>query len=131
MVLANYGHPISESELRSLLKTRPGGTSPARLILRLPELGFQASVQTGSEPFLVQQVRAGRPCIIYVWTPHLPHWDDEALHALVVSHISENSVQVHDPILPTGPTLISRAALMHAWAATGYVIIVIQPIGTV
>lgn len=42
MVLAFYGCERTEAELRALLKTRPGGTSPRSGDGRLPELGFDA-----------------------------------------------------------------------------------------
>jgi len=69
MVLAFLGAEYTEAELRALLKTRPGGTSPVNLMLRLPALGFTADVQTGSQPELRQYVEAGHPCIVHVWTP--------------------------------------------------------------
>ena len=37
MVLAFYGEHYSEGELRRLLKTRVTGTSPASVMLNLPE----------------------------------------------------------------------------------------------
>jgi len=83
MVLAFFGAEHAEAELRALLKTRPGGTSPVNLMLRLPALGFTADVQTGSLSDLRQQVSKRYPCIVHVWTPPLPHWDAEAIHALV------------------------------------------------
>lgn len=127
MVLAFFGAEHTEAELRALLKTRPGGTSPVNLMLRLPALGFTADVQTGSQAYLRQQVEAGYPCIVHVWTPPLPHWDTEAIHALVVAEISEGSVYVHDPALSTGPTAVPLSAFMHAWAAVDYLVIVIRP----
>ena len=61
MVLAFFGAGHTEAELRALLKTRCGGTSPVNLMLRLPALGFTADVQTGSQPCLRQQVEKGIP----------------------------------------------------------------------
>ncbi|MEE9616459.1 MAG: cysteine peptidase family C39 domain-containing protein [Anaerolineae bacterium] len=127
MVLAFFGAGHTEAELRALLKTRCGGTSPVNLMLRLPALGFTADVQTGSQPCLRQQVEKGYPCIVHVWTLPLPHWSIEAIHALVVVEMSEESVYVHDPALPIGPTAIPLSAFLRAWAATDYLMIVVRP----
>ncbi|MFQ6101486.1 MAG: cysteine peptidase family C39 domain-containing protein [Anaerolineae bacterium] len=127
MVLAFFGAEHTEAELRALLKTRPGGTSPVNLMLRLPVLGFTADVQTGSQAYLRKQVQAGCPCIVHVWTPHLPHWDTEAIHALVVTDISAGSLSAHDPALSTGPTTIPLSAFLSAWAAVDYLMVVIRP----
>ncbi|MGQ9627782.1 MAG: cysteine peptidase family C39 domain-containing protein, partial [Anaerolineae bacterium] len=109
------------------LQTRPGGTSPLNVALRLPELGFEAEILTGSYDYLREQIALGRPCIVHVWTSPLPHWGHEAIHALVISDVDEENVCIHDPILPEGPTKVSRAAFMQAWAATDYLTIVIRP----
>ena len=127
MVLAFFSAERTEAELRALFKTRPGGTSPVNLVLRLPALGFTADVQTGSQSYLRQQVEAGYPCIVHVWTSPLPHWDAEAIHALAVTEIGEEHVYVHDPALPTGPTGIPLSAFLRAWAAVDYLMIVIRP----
>jgi len=127
MVLAFFGAEHAEAELRAVLKTRHGGTSPVNLMLRLPALGFTADVQTGSQSSLRQQVEAGYPCIVHVWTSPLPHWDAEAIHALVVVEISKESVHVHDPALPVGPTVIPLSAFLRAWAAVDYLMIAVLP----
>ncbi len=92
MVLAFYGHKCAEAELRILLKTRPGGTSPLQVMWRLPELRFEAHVQTGSQPILRETLAAGRPCIVHVWTQPLTHWQEEVIHALVVTDITEEGI---------------------------------------
>jgi ABC-type bacteriocin/lantibiotic exporter with double-glycine peptidase domain len=127
MVLAFFGAEHAEAELRALLKTRPGGTSPVNLTLHLPVLGFTADVQIGSRSYLCDQVEAGYPCIVHVWTPPLPHWDAEAIHALVVAEMSEESVHVHDPAFPAGPIPVLLSAFLRAWAAVDYLMMVIRP----
>lgn len=127
MVLAFYDCERTEVELRALLKTRPGGTNPVQVMWRLPELGFEAYVQTGSQSILHEHLAAGRPCIVHVWTQPLPHWEEEAIHAMVVVELTEEGILVHDPALPTGPTVIPLDAFLHAWAATDYLTIAIRP----
>ena len=127
MALAFYGNLQSEKELRVLLKTRAGGTSPANVLLRLPQLGFNAEILEASASYLQNQIQVGCPCIVYVGTPLLPYWKDEAIHSIVVSAINSQTVWAHDPILTSGPTEIERADFMRAWAATGYVTLRITP----
>lgn len=94
---------------------------------QLPTLGFDAYVQSGSKSFLREYLAAGQPCIVHVWTSPLPHWEEEAVHALVVVNLGEENVLVHDPLLATGPTAVPLDAFIRAWAATDYLTIVIQP----
>ncbi len=129
MVLAFYGCERTEADLRALLKTRPGGTSPVQIIWRLPELGFGAYVQTGSQAIVHEHLTAGWPCIVHVWTQPLPYWEEEVIHALVVVELTKEGALVHDPALPTGPTSIPLEAFLHAWAATDYLTIAIRPVG--
>lgn len=73
MVLAFYGSAYSETELCALLKTRPGGTSPVNVMLSLPELGFDAFVQTGSQSVLRDNLVTGQPSIVHIWTRPLSY----------------------------------------------------------
>lgn len=127
MVLAYYGDQRPEPELRRLLKTRFTGTSPANVMLRLPDIGYGAVVVEASRSLLRRRIAAGEPCIAHVWTSPLPHWDEGAVHAVVVVDISEESVWINDPILNSGPTAIPQDAFLKAWAATGHTLIWISP----
>lgn len=51
MVLAYYDDQRLESELRRLMKTRVTGTSPANVMLRLPDIGYEAVVVEASRSF--------------------------------------------------------------------------------
>lgn len=127
MVLAFYQREVAEGELRGLFKTRPGGTSPANLLLRLPALGFNVEFPDASLSYVREQIRARHPCIVHVWTPPLPHWTAEAIHALVVVDVAEQAVLAHDPVLNAGPTSIALEHFIPAWASAGYVMVVITP----
>lgn len=127
MVLAYYGRSYTEGDPRRLLKTRAGGTSPANVLLHLPSPGFNAAFPDATLSYLREQTQAGHPCIVHVWTPPLPHWQDEAIHAVVVTGAAEDSVLVNDPVQVSGPTTIPLDAFMRAWAATGHTAIVITP----
>lgn len=127
MVLAYYGDLRQEPELRRLMKTRVTGTSPANVMLRLPDIGFGAVVVEASRSLLRMRIAAGEPCIAHVWTSPLPHWDEGVVHAVVVTDISEEAVWINDPILDSGPTAIPQDAFFKAWAATGHTLIWISP----
>ncbi len=89
MVLAFYGCEQTESKLRALLKTRPGGTSPANVLLRLPAIGFIAELPDASVEYLLREGKKGHPCIVHVWTPPLSHWRIECIHAIVVTDVTD------------------------------------------
>jgi ABC-type bacteriocin/lantibiotic exporter with double-glycine peptidase domain len=127
MVLAFYGADHPEDELRRLLGTRVTGTSPAKVMLRLPDLGFDALVLDGSLSFLRDAVSSGEPCIVHVWTASLPHWQTGVIHAIVVTDIDEQTVWVNDPILDDGPTPVPTNAFLEAWAGTDHTLIRILP----
>lgn len=128
MVLAFHGSDHSEAKLRALFKTRPGGTSPVNVMLGLSSLGFDAFVQTGSRAVLRENLESRQPVIVHVWTRPLPYWDKEAIHAQVVTHMTGDSVLVHDPALQTGPTEILLDTFLQSWAATDYLTVVIRPL---
>lgn len=127
MVLAFYGSDHSESELRGLLKTRQGGTSPANVLMRLPALGFNVELPDASLVYLHEQTHATRPCIVHVWTGALPYWKYESIHCLVMTEVTEANVLCHDPDLDSGPISILIEDFMRAWAAVGYFTLVITP----
>lgn len=128
MVLAFYGEQRPESELRRLLKTRVTGTSPANVMMRLPDIGYEAYVFEASRSLLRRRIEAGEPCIAHVWTAALPHWNESVVHAVVVTHVDDDTVWINDPILDSGPTPIAQSAFWTAWAATDHTLIVINDV---
>lgn len=128
MVLAFYGARHSEAALRQLLRTRGMGTSPARVMIELPRLGFQASVLDGSLDLLTEHLKTGQPCIVHVWTEHLGYWHDAVVHALVVTALADTGVIVNDPILDHGQHIIPLDEFMRAWRAVDRLLLLIQPI---
>ncbi|MBI3913049.1 MAG: C39 family peptidase [Chloroflexi bacterium] len=132
MVLAFYGKPISEAELRRILKTRPGiGTHPIHL-RNLESLGVAATWPYPSTSAELQQlVDAGHPIIAFVWTGSLRDYTEtegiDYLHTVVVVGFSDPSVLVHDPRLTTGPIEIPRTVFADAWKYADHLIAVISP----
>ncbi len=126
MVLAFYGLQVSESQLRALFKTRPGGTSAANVLLRLPELGYTASVYTASFFEMARLVGEGMPCIVQVWTEHLSYWREIWMHDLVVVGVEGDTVFVNDPAFPGAPKTVAKSEFERAWAAADRLLIRIE-----
>jgi ABC-type bacteriocin/lantibiotic exporter with double-glycine peptidase domain len=116
MVLAFYRAEYSEDELRRLLGTRVTGTSPARVMLGPPNLGFDAFVFDASQSVLRDAVVSGEPCIVHVWTSPLPHWQTGVIHAVVVTDIDEQTVWINDPVPDSGSIAVPLEAFLEAWA---------------
>lgn len=128
MVLAYYNDIRTEQEIRVLLKTRPGGTSPAQVMMRLPDWGYDAFVQSSSQPILREYLAAGLPVIVHVLTSPLANWNYEVIHAFVITDLNEQFVSVNDPASSSAPTIIPLEAFLRAWSATDYLTIVIRPL---
>lgn len=127
MVLAFWGYETSEKNLRILLKTRPAGTSPVKLLLQLPSLGFNATIHTASQSILRQYLEAGFPCIIHVDTEFLPYWSEGVIHAVVITAVDNESVTLNDPSVTYGPLTVPLPNFLRAWACTDYLLVVIEP----
>ena len=128
MVAAYYGVEQSEAALRTLLKTRPAGTSPVQAMLRLPEIGMSAQVHMGSLSMLQAQIAAGQPCIVHLWTEPLPHWLASVIHAVVVVEITDSDVVIHDPAFADMPKIVPLPLFLQAWSATDYLLVVVSPL---
>jgi len=127
MVAAFYGVERSEAALRTLLKTRPAGTSPVQVMLRLPEIGMNAQVHMGSLLTLQAQIASGQPCIVHLWTEPLPYWRTSVIHAVTVVAMTESEVTIHDPAFADAPKKVPISLFLQAWSETDYLMLVISP----
>jgi ABC-type bacteriocin/lantibiotic exporter with double-glycine peptidase domain len=129
MALAFYGAEHDEAELRRLFRTRGMGTSPARVMIALPQLGFQAIVFDGAVGLLVDNLADGLPCIAHLWTEHLSYWQDRdpVIHAVVVLALTKDQVLINDPAFDHGSQSIPFQEFLNAWRSAGYLLMVIRP----
>jgi ABC-type bacteriocin/lantibiotic exporter with double-glycine peptidase domain len=132
MVLAFYGAEHSETELCQLFRTRGMGTSPARVMMNLPRLGFQALVFDGTMSLIASSLKDDQPCIVHLWTEHLAYWQgrDPTIHAVVVATLLDDAVVVNDPAFDDGQQRIPLAEFRAAWRSAGYLLMLVQPVGT-
>jgi len=72
MVLAFFSAERTEAELRALLKTRPGGTSPVNLMLRLPRLVSPLMFRLGRSPICASRWKPGIPALYMSGHPLFP-----------------------------------------------------------
>src|SRR5213079_2305973 len=79
MVLAHYGHPLIEAEVRRHLGTGPDGTR-ARDLLRVGTLGFDVQLESSSPAELASALAAGVPPIVFLETSHLGYWKTRCDH---------------------------------------------------
>ena len=130
MALAYYDTEYAEVDLRRLLRTRGMGTSPARVMIELPRLGFLVFVLDGNLRLLADYLADDVVCIVHLWTEHLPTWagNDPVLHAVIVTAISDSAVVVNDPTSLEPGQAIPKTEFMAAWQGSDFLLIAIQPL---
>jgi ABC-type bacteriocin/lantibiotic exporter with double-glycine peptidase domain len=120
MVLAYLGLERSETEISRILGAQEFGT-PSFAVQRLTTLGLRVIYREWSIPQLLDALDAGQPVILFVRTGMLDHWQEDVAHAVVAVGAEERErFWLHDPALPTGPTVVSWNGLLAAWAEFGY-----------
>ncbi len=130
MALAFFGVEHEEANLRRVFRARGLGTSPGRVMIELPRLGFLALIYDGDLRILADNLAAGNPCIVHLWTEHLPHWNgkDPAIHAVVVTDLLVDKVLVNDPAFTHAGQPIPMGDFIQSWQTAGSLLMVIQPI---
>ena len=119
MVLANLGIERSETQVGRMLGAHEFGT-PSFAVRRLTTLGLRVTYREWSIPQLLAAIDAGQPVILFVRTGFLDHWLEDVAHAVVVVGAAEDQqFWLHDPVLPTGPLVVSWNGLLAAWAEFG------------
>jgi ABC-type bacteriocin/lantibiotic exporter with double-glycine peptidase domain len=113
MVLASFGHELSETALRELCDCTPFGTEAFKVVDAVRQLGFPATGKhTLSLDELIAQVRQGLYPIVFVNTLPIDGITDG--HALVVVGIDQTDIAVNDPL--HGERHLPRATFVSAWA---------------
>ena len=119
MVLSHLGRDFDEDLLARLLRTRNFGT-PAYHVHLLSQLGYVVTFEQGTESDLRQHLSHGQPCIIFLKTEHLPHWQTEDAHAVVLAGMTSENVYINDPAFDAAPLTVPLNNFLLAWSEFDY-----------
>lgn len=119
MVLAHLGQEMDESRLARLLKTRAFGTRADNVRL-LSQLGYTVTFERGTEFDLRHWLERQTPCIVFLKTEALPHWQVEHAHAVVLVGLSGDAAYVNDPAFDSAPHTIALDRFLLAWSEFDY-----------
>ena len=125
MVLAYLGHDYAEEDLARLLRTRSFGT-PADNIRLLSQLNCSVVFEQGTEADLRRHLTRGLPCIIFLKTEILPHWQIEDAHAVVLVGLADETVYINDPAFDGAPVSVPLQNFLLAWSEFDYEYAVIE-----
>ena len=128
MVLNYWEINVRYPQLLNLLKVHESGASFYSLDT-LTELHSSLSVhiQDAHMELLAEYLHQGRPVIASVNTIELPYWQgqDES-HAVVVVHLDESTVSLHDPWYEDAPQVVNRMHFESAWLHHEYLCAIIE-----
>ncbi len=115
MVLAYVGVRPSYRRLLRTLGTRREVGTPFSNIRNLTKFGVTFSYGDGTLTTLRHHIENDSPCIVSVDTGELPHWRYATPHAVVIVGLDDSFAYIHDPDLPTGPTVVPIGDFDLAW----------------
>lgn len=126
MVLTFLGQRVEREWLRRVLESSDLGT-PGFKLLNLQRYGYEVTYAAATdERALASALADGIPPVALVYTTHLPYWERETAHAVVIIAMDAEHVTLNDPAFPTAPQTISRDAFMLAWSDFDYLYAVIR-----
>jgi len=115
MVLAFFGQSVKREWLSQVMGTSDLGT-PGFKVLNLQRHGYDVTYASATdERVLVQALAGGIPPIALLRTSHLPYWERETAHAVVIIAVDMDHVTLNDPAFPAAPQTIPRGEFMLAW----------------
>jgi predicted double-glycine peptidase len=97
--------------------------------LNLQRHGYDVTYAAATDDrVLTQALAVGFPPIVLLRTVHLPYWERETAHAVVVVALDAEQATLNDPAFPAAPQTVSRDAFMLAWSDFDYLYAVIRPV---
>ncbi len=115
MVLAYLGFSITYGRLLKLLRVRKQIGAPASNIRSLEQLGINVIYKQGTLAELHSHLTNGLPCITFVNTGELPHWETDSDHAVVVVGLDNEYIYLNDPEFPNVPIQVTHGDFDLAW----------------
>lgn len=126
MVLAYYGHAITEYELVAILDTQSFG-GPISRVIQLQKLGYRVTYQPITVSELKNYMDENIPVIAWVWTGMLTYTDKQTSHVVVVAGYDDNYVFLYDPAMTVAPQSVVWDSFLAAWAEYDEKAVVIKP----
>ena len=128
MVLTFLGQPVEREWLHRVMESSDLGT-PGFKVLNLRQHGYDVTYAAATdERALTQALADGVPPIVLLHTTHLPYWEQETAHAVVVTAMDEDHVKLNDPAFSAAPQVVSRGDFMLAWLDFDCLYILIRPL---
>lgn len=125
MVLAYLGKDYDEESLARLLRARSFGT-PANNIRLLSLVDCSVIFEQGTEADLHYHLARRLPCIIFLKTEVLPHWQIEDSHAVVLVGMAGETAYFNDPAFDDAPVSVPLQNFLLAWSEFDYEYAVIE-----
>jgi ABC-type bacteriocin/lantibiotic exporter with double-glycine peptidase domain len=120
MVLRFLGIRKSQRNLNRLFQLTSFGVPFSRLT-RLERFGVVVSIETfGHEHELIHAIDQQIASIVFLRTNHLPYWQADTQHAIVVVGYDENNFLVNDPAFEQAPQRVSMSSFLLAWNDMDY-----------
>ena len=126
MILAHYGDIRTETELRSLLDTRPTGTRAGNL-MRLSGPALEVYLRSSNLVDLEKSLAANQPPIVFLKTGSLEYWTVDIFHTVVLVGVDPSAAALFDPYIATAPQKTSLQSFEKAWAQTGQFTAFLRP----
>ena len=127
MVLAFQG--VQQTQI-ALAKTLGMTTQAGIPYSRLPQLSSKevtVSIAQGTINDIAAQLMQHIPVIAFINAGELTHWRQAGSigsaiisHAVVIVGLTDQGVEIMDPGLATGPTLVTEAEFLLAWSWMDY-----------
>jgi hypothetical protein len=114
MVLTFFGQSVERKWLRRVMESSVLGT-PGFKVLNLRRHGYDVTYASATdERTLMQSLADGVPPIVLLHTRHLPYWERETAHAVVLIAMDQDQATLNNPAFPD-VQVVSRGDFMLSW----------------
>jgi len=130
VLLNALGDPVSESELVSEVPRAPGGgVLSVDLLLAARQHGFEASLVSGSEDTVRNEVAEGRPVILLLRLLNAPGRGRDIYHFVVVDGVDPDRNLFRFQFGDGKVRWAALGALKGAWKGAGHALLTVRPRG--
>lgn len=115
MVLAYWGIRHRQGWLARELQTIPGAGTPGSRLRNLASRTLAVHYGEGTPHDLRAALAQAIPPITLVNTKHLPHWQLQTAHAVVLLAMDDNHVMINDPGMAQSRLVLGVDDFLLAW----------------